>query len=124
MAAAFARRGKKPAAQTKIPLHPNDIDRKRIERALAGRARYRYVTPRVSATDSGYRIISPCCSRNIDKTGGEIDIALIEFMPERAKWRLSSRNHANQSWDTYGEFLSLPAVLAPLLEDAERRFWQ
>ena len=28
--------------------HPNDLDRKRIERALKSRKRYRYVTPSVA----------------------------------------------------------------------------
>ena len=28
--------------------HPNDLDRKRIERALKSRKRYRYVTPSVT----------------------------------------------------------------------------
>ena len=46
--------------------HPNDLDRKRIERALKVRKRYRYVTPNVTTTVGGYRIESPCCSRNID----------------------------------------------------------
>ena len=31
--------------------HPNDLDRKRIERSLKGRKRYRYVTPQVVTTD-------------------------------------------------------------------------
>ena len=52
--------------------HPNDLDRKRIERALAKRARYRYVLPRVLPEARGYRIESPCCSRNIDAEGGVI----------------------------------------------------
>jgi len=124
MVAAFAGRGKKSTAQTRVPLHPNDVDRKRIEKALAARSRYRYVTPRVCATDSGYRIVSPCCSRNIDTNGGEIDIALIQFRARGPSWRLSSRDHKVQAWVAYGEFSTLAALLEPLLTDSERRFWQ
>lgn len=42
-------------------LHPNDVDRKRIERAIKTRKRYRYVSPSVLAVSGGYRIESPCC---------------------------------------------------------------
>jgi hypothetical protein len=124
MVIAFAGRRRKPTAHKRAPLHPNDIDRKRIEKALAGRSRYRYVTPRVCPADSGYRIISPCCSRNIDENGDEIEIALIQFQAEASSWRLSSRDHKVQSWIAYGEFSTLAALLEPLLTDAERRFWQ
>ena len=62
-----------------ISAHPNDFDRKRIERALKARKRYRYVTPRVAAVTDGYRIESPCCSRNIDPDGGVVDVALLLY---------------------------------------------
>jgi len=86
MAAAFTR------SQKGAPQHPNAVDRKRIEKSLAGRARYKYVTPRVIGVENGYQIVSPCCSRNIDKTGGEIDIAWIEFSTARCRWRLYHRD--------------------------------
>lgn len=124
MVAAFARRRKKSAAQSKVPVHPNDVDRKRIEKALARRVRYRYVIPRVYATECGYKIVSPCCSRNIDKNGGEIDIALIRFAPQDSGWSLFSRDHDSKLWIPRGEFSTLAAVLDPLLTDSERRFWQ
>lgn len=46
--------------------HPNELDRKRIERALISRKHYRYVLPSVTPVKAGYLIESPCCSRNID----------------------------------------------------------
>lgn len=35
-----------------MPAHPNDLDRKRIERALKARKRYRYVSPSVSRSSA------------------------------------------------------------------------
>ena len=78
-------------------MHPNDVDRKRIERALAARVRYRYVSPEVQADEAGYRIQSPCCSRNVDKAGGTIDIwPLYLFHPgaQTLNVAISLRAHA------------------------------
>ncbi len=83
--------------------HPNDLDRKRIERSLQTRKRYRYVTPQVMTTVGGYRIESPCCSRNIDKDGGVVDVGL---------WQLDSTHER------------LPPALERLNADPERTFWQ
>jgi hypothetical protein len=124
MAAARSNSRKESSQPTQPPRHPNAVDCKRIEKSLASRARYRYVTPRVVAVENGYQIVSPCCSRNIDKTGGEIDIALIEFAAARDAWRLYHRDHQAQSWVPFGEYPNLRALLAPLLEDSVRRFWQ
>jgi hypothetical protein len=71
--------------------HPNDFDRKRIERALKARKRYRYVTPGVVAVSNGYRIEAPCCSRNIDPNGGIVDVALLLHDEEGAVWQLFPR---------------------------------
>jgi len=124
MAAAFGNSREKSSQQGQAPRHPNAVDCKRIEKSLASRARYRYVTPRVVAVENGYQIVSPCCSRNIDKTGGEIDIALIEFAAPRGAWWLYHRDHQAQSWVPYGEYSNLQALLAPLLKDSARKFWQ
>lgn len=124
MAAAFTNSRKNASPHRLAPPHPNAVDCKRIEKSLASRARYRYVTPRVVAVENGYQIISPCCSRNIDKTGGEIDIALIEFAAGHGEWRLYYRDHEAQFWVPYGEFPNLHELLAPLLEDSARKFWQ
>ena len=67
--------------------HPNEFDHKRIERALDQRERYRYVAPQVIADEDehGYRIESPCCSRNVEPAGGIIDIALLKYLNGHGK---------------------------------------
>ncbi len=104
--------------------HPNDVDRKRIERALAGRERYRYVTPAVRPAARGYRIESPCCSRNIDENGGTIDIAWIEYVPETGRWRLYRRDHGQNGWEYHAGYATLAALLSELNQDRRRVFWQ
>lgn len=74
--------------------HPNEMDLRRIARALAARERYRYVWPHVSPAERGYRISSPCCSRRVDPQGGEIDIDWIEHVRSSGRWRLHRRDHA------------------------------
>ncbi len=39
-----------------MAAHPNELDRRRIERLLKRRKRYRYVSPNVGAVTSGYRV--------------------------------------------------------------------
>ena len=104
--------------------HPNDVDRKRIERSLEARSRYRYVSPRVVPVIDGYRIESPCCSRNIDAEGGVIDVALIQFQEDVRTWRLYRRNHAESTWELYESYSRLKELLELLNTDPERRFWQ
>ena len=103
---------------------PNDVDRRRIERALEQRGRYRYVEPRVHDTDFGYRIESPCCSRNIDPNGGLIDIALIEYADPVRLWRLYRKDHTTRQWLLHGSYDRLPDLLQHLGADPERVFWQ
>ncbi|MGY3371859.1 hypothetical protein ACVWZL_008984 [Bradyrhizobium sp. GM2.4] len=55
--------------------HPNELDRKRIERALISRKH----SPSVTPVKAGYLIESPCCSRNIVNDGGQIDVALFHY---------------------------------------------
>ena len=117
-----AARGAAPAPGA--DAHPNDVDRKRIERALAGRERYRYVTPAVRPTERGYRIESPCCSRNIDGDGGVIDIARIVFAAGPRSWQLYKRNHVQRAWEFYAAYTTLAALLAELNQDQRRVFWQ
>ena len=104
-------------------MHPNDVDRKRIERALEARARYRYVSPEVRPAEDGYRIESPCCSRNIDPAGGTIDIARLEYAGGLRRWRLYRKDHARSEWTLVGEFGALTALLQMLNQDPERIFW-
>ncbi|MCX7175780.1 MAG: DUF3024 domain-containing protein [Proteobacteria bacterium] len=100
-----------------------ELDRRRVERALKLRARYRYVTPHVEVEAGGFRIVSPCCSRNVDPEGGSIDIARIEYDARLAVWRLYSKNHATAEWEQQAEG-RLHDVLDLLKEDPQRVFWQ
>ena len=91
-----------------LPAHPNELDRKRIERSLKSRQRYRYVSPTVTGVVGGYVIESPCCSRNIDAEGGVIDVALLHYDPTAGTWQ-----HPR-----------LVAVTDLLNADPDRVFWQ
>lgn len=105
--------------------HPNEFDLRRIARALDGRRRYRYVSPQVHAVPGGYRIDSPCCSRNVDPSGGVIDIALIEHRPQAAcAWQLYARDHATGDWRLHGSHARLADALAVLCADPQRQFWR
>lgn len=104
--------------------HPNEVDRKRIERAIKNRKRYRYVTPKVRTIVAGYEIVSPCCSRNIDPDGGVIEIARLEFQDQPQGWRLYRKDHKTDRWVMHGEYPALPQILELLNEDPDRRFWQ
>lgn len=113
-----------PVSPAAAAPHPNDVDRKRIERALACRERYRYVSPSVRAVTGGYRIESACCSRNIDPTGGVVDIALLQYVPGRHAWQLYRRDHATRQWKLYDTYDRLSQLLERLNTDPERIFWQ
>lgn len=107
-----------------LPAHPNDLDRKRIERALKSRKRYRYVEPRVLPVPDGYQINSPCCSRNIDKQGGVIDVALVCHDAASGMWKLFWKDHAKTAWELHSVHQRLSAALDELNADPERIFWQ
>lgn len=104
--------------------HPNEFDLKRIERSLKNRKRYRYVTPEVRAIESGYEIVSACCSRNIDPDGGVIDITRIEYLNLEQAWCLYRKDHKSGTWIRYGEYEALNQILDLLIEDPDREFWQ
>ncbi|WP_454915290.1 DUF3024 domain-containing protein [Xanthobacter sediminis] len=108
----------------RLPPHPNDLDRKRIERTLKTRKRYRYVEPRVLAAPDGYRIESACCSRNIDPDGGVVDIALLRFDADAGTWHLFRKNHRSKSWEFDSTHARLAEVLELLNTDSDRKFWQ
>lgn len=93
-----------------------------IERALKDRVRYRYVQPTVLTEGEGFRIEAPCCSRNVDREGGVIPIALLTPYPD-GSWSLHARDHAAGTWVTQAQGLSLVEALDTLCVDAERRFW-
>ena len=102
---------------------PNELDLRRIERALAKRERYRYVNPLVEPEDGGYRITSPCCSRKIDPEGGHIDIARLEYDDLFQNWRLYSKDHEKGEWHLQADG-HLHELLTYLNADPQRIFWQ
>ena len=105
-----------------IAAHPNELDLRRIARALKQRERYQYVSPGVQAVAGGYRVVSPCCSRNIDQAGGPIDIAHIEWAG--GVWTLYSRDHEGKRWLMQLQASRLDRLMACLNEDRQRVFWQ
>lgn len=106
------------------PAHPNDFDQKRIERTLRDRQRYRYVVPTVMAVAGGYRIEAPCCSRNIDASGGVIDIALMLHRPDEDRWQLYFKDHTTGTWQAHSTYPRLVELLTVLNADPTREFWQ
>ncbi|MGV8891571.1 MAG: DUF3024 domain-containing protein [Burkholderiaceae bacterium] len=113
-----------PAALFGISRQPNELDLRRIVRRLETRVRYRYVAPLVHACERGYRIVSPCCSRNIDATGGIIDIAQIEFDEVTQQWNLYYRDHDKNNWLLFMCTAQLDRLMDSLNEDPLRVFWQ
>lgn len=103
-----------------------DFMQQRLERALRQRLRYRYVQPRVLREGDGFRVESPCCSRNVDPDGGVIDIALLQPAgsgPSSPMWRLYARDHAAGSWCLLDGSAELEYLLDVLCVDPQRRFW-
>jgi hypothetical protein len=105
-------------------MHPNEFDRKRVERAVAARKRYRYVSPTVQAVAGGYLVQSPNCSRNIDPRGGIIDIALLRFHGGLLPWRLFRREFTSRAWELRGAYDGLPELLEELVSDRDREYWR
>jgi len=103
--------------------HPNDVDRRRIERALKNRQRYRYVSPTVHPGPDGYIVRSPCCSRNIDNRGGIIDIAWLRYRNQHGVWHLYRRDHVTDAWVIQSAQATLMEALAELNRDQDRVFW-
>lgn len=106
------------------PAHPNDFDLKRIERAITSRKRYRYVSPKVEGVTDGYRIESPCCSRNIDPEGGIVDVALLQYDREHGTWHLFRKDHVSGTWEFDSGYDRLIELLERLNADPDRKFWQ
>lgn len=98
-----------------------ELTRRRIERALHDRRRYRYVKPAVTTTEEGWLITSPCCSRNVDPDGGVIDIAWLTCRHEI--WHLHARNAGRSEWELQASDPRLATLLELLCADEERVFW-
>jgi hypothetical protein len=99
-----------------------DLDAHRILRALDSRRRYQYVRPRVEREAGGWKIVSPNCSRNIDRAGGEVDIAWFEPTAD-GRWQLHARDHALGRWQLQASALTLPQALALVNDDPARLYW-
>jgi hypothetical protein len=104
------------------------LDRVRIEVALEGRQRYKYVHPRVLREGAGWKVVSPNCSRNVDRDGGEIDIAWL--VPTQApdsgvpgSWLLHARDHIQKTWVLKLRAPTLAEALDRLVQDEQREFW-
>lgn len=104
-------------------LHPDAV---RIVQALAGRARYRYVQPRVAPAGAGWMILSPCCSRHVDDADGEITIALLEPQdPARPElgWRLHRHDPVHRRWMLCADGLPLDEAARRVAQDVLGEFW-
>ncbi|REE18513.1 hypothetical protein B0G76_1624 [Paraburkholderia sp. BL23I1N1] len=101
---------------------PFDLTQRQIEQALRERTRYHYVLPRVLRDGQGFRVESPCCSRNVDANGGLIDIAWLT-RDEDGMWHLSARDHASHRWMPQHESTGLAELLDTLCIDRECVFW-
>lgn len=116
-------RGRAPGAGATTALNAVvDLMAARIERALAMRTRYRYVTPRVQREGAGWAVFSPNCSRNVRPDGGEIAIAWL-LPVDAGLWRLHARDHAGGTWRIEAAGLPLDDALASLCADTARVFW-
>lgn len=120
-----------PVAKPALTAHrygsarqPNELDLRRILHLLKKRARYRYVAAAVEPAIGGYRIVSPCCSRTIDQSGGIIDIARLEYDESLALWQLYGKDHARNQWRLYFSAPRLAPLMNFLNEDPTRVFWQ
>jgi len=101
----------------------DEADRLRVSRGLRERARYRYVHPTVRVVSLGVRIQSPCCSRNVDPSGGTVNIALVQRL-RTGQWRLHRMDHAAAAWQLHGVYDQLDDLLRQLNNDPDRLFWQ
>lgn len=105
-------------------LAPHDLTLHRLERALKERVRYRFVQPQVFRDEDGYRVESPCCSRNVDPSGGTIAIALLKAPEgEHPCWTLCARDHQQQAWVVKERADQIEPLLDLLCLDSERQFW-
>lgn len=119
MNAAIQKSAALPARQ-----HPNEVDCRRIERAIEKRTRYRYVHPSVQPIENGYCVRSPCCSRKVDPDGGMVDVALVQYAQGFRPWQLHRKVHSANEWLLHAEYERLGDLLEQLNADPQRAFWQ
>jgi hypothetical protein len=117
-----------PVQALAAACQPNELDLRRVVRAIADRARYRYVTPEVTPVADGYLIRSPCCSRNIKPDGSIIEVALLLWEAGDGEgppsWRLMRRDHKNCLWLEDSRFARIADLFQRLNSDPSRLFWQ
>jgi hypothetical protein len=90
---------------------------------LRRRERYKYVRPRVEREGSGWKIVSPNCSRNVDPDGGEIDIAWL--VPDNeGRWLLHARDHERGCWVLKATGVTLEQALEQVRADPLREYWK
>lgn len=112
-----------PRRRRPVPAGPvADLVQVHIERALAARTRYRWVSPRVGREGAGWAIVSPNCSRSIDRAGGDIAIAWLVPVNE-GLWLLHARDHAQGCWRLEAAGLTLADALERVCDDPLRMFW-
>jgi hypothetical protein len=100
--------------------HPNDLDRKRIERALKARKRYRTCAQR---DDDDRRLsIEPVLFETLTGTAASSTSRCCCMTP-MAKWQLFRKDHKNGLWQLIAHE-RLPLALERLNVDPERTFWQ
>ncbi|HEX5783164.1 MAG TPA: hypothetical protein VFY35_00420 [Burkholderiaceae bacterium] len=100
-----------------------DLTRCAIEQALQTRSRYRYVRPRIEREGTGWRIVSPNCSRSVDPQGGDIRIAWLR-PGAQGRWQLHAHDDQLGAWVLRARDLSLPQALALLSDDPHREYWR
>lgn len=115
-------RARRRRATALAPSSVIDLDAHRILRALDGRSRYQYVSPRIEREGPGWKIVSPNCSRNIDRAGGDVLIAWFEPLAD-GRWQLHARDHALGAWVAQARGLTLPDALALVCNDPARLYW-
>jgi hypothetical protein len=104
------------------PIVVSNLTLHRLQRSLRSRVRYRYVRPMVLQEGQAFRIQSPNCSRNVDASGGVIDIALL--VPHGGnRWCLCSRDHVADRWVPRLHNAALDDALDALCIDQGRQFW-
>lgn len=115
---------RKAAPAKRMPRHPNEMDAMRVTRVIEQRERYRYVSPAVKSVENGYLVRSPCCSRNVDPDGGEIDIAWLDWNERQQEWILLRKDHKADCWVEDSRYARLGELLMRLNADPQKVFWQ
>jgi len=101
----------------------NDLDLKRIERALRARKRYRYVLPKVLAwlADIGSKAVLLSEHR---RRWRNYRCRFDPIRPGAERMAALSKGSSERDMEFHSTCLRLPEVLERLNTDPERKFWQ